>query len=195
MKLAVKREIWIFSALVLLMAATRYNHFGSAVSLPDASLAIFFLAGIVFPRIGWVALSAFTFLLLEAGGIDYYATEIQGVSDWCITPAYWFLIPTYASLWLGGRWFSSRLQNSWRSLGLFVGAAWLSTSIAFLISNASFYLLSGRIGEMGAVEYALAVAKYYPPYLLSGAMYLIVAGALYSLSVNLRHNTSATVRG
>lgn len=189
------RTMGFFAALILLMAATRYNHFGSAVALPDASLAVFFLAGILLPRMGWMALAAFAFLLLEAGAIDYYATEIQGVSDWCITPAYWFLIPTYASLWLGGSWFARQQQNGWRGAWLFAGAAWLSTSFAFLISNASFYLLSGRIGEMGAVEYSLSVAKYYTPYLLSSALYLAVVAALYLLFVNLRQVTSDTARG
>ena len=40
------RLIAIFAALAALMAATRFNHFGSAVSLPDASYAVFFLGGL-----------------------------------------------------------------------------------------------------------------------------------------------------
>jgi len=32
-------------ALMLLMAGTRFHHFGSAVNLPDASIAVFFLLG------------------------------------------------------------------------------------------------------------------------------------------------------
>jgi hypothetical protein len=31
------------------------------------------------------------------------AIMLGGVSDWCVTPAYGFLIPTYACLWYGGR--------------------------------------------------------------------------------------------
>ena len=116
----------VFAALVLLLAATRYNHFGSAVSLPDASLAVFFLGGFFLARRAWPGLLAFVFLLLEAGGMDYYATATQGVSDWCITPAYWFLVPTYASLWLGGVWFSIHQHNTWRSLAAFAVTAWLA---------------------------------------------------------------------
>lgn len=188
------RSMWIFAALALLMAATRYNHFGSSVSLPDASLAVFFLAGVLLPRLGWVALAAFGLLLLEAWGIDYYATQIQGVSDWCITPAYGFLIPTYASLWVGGSWFATRQQNTWRSLGEYFGIAALATSIAFLISNASFYLLSGRIGDMSAMEYATSVAKYYPPYLTSSFIYLAAAVILYVLLVVARKDSISVTR-
>ena len=51
-------------------------------------------------------MAAFSALIIEAGLIDYYATSVQGISDWCMSPAYWFLIPTYGSLWLVGRWFA-----------------------------------------------------------------------------------------
>lgn len=49
--------------LAALMALTRYGHFGSAVSLPDASLAVFFLAGFylpawVFPALLWLSIAA-----------------------------------------------------------------------------------------------------------------------------------------
>lgn len=102
------RTIAIFAALAALMAATRFNHFGSAVSLPDASYAVFFLGGLYLTRSASMSVAAFIALILEAGWIDYYATSVQGVADWCMSPAYWFLIPTYASLWLVGRWVVSR---------------------------------------------------------------------------------------
>lgn len=181
MKLDVKQTIWIFGALAALMLVTRHNHFGSAVSLPDASLAVFFLAGFVFPSVSRLALLAFAFLLLEAGSIDYYATQIQGVSDWCITPAYWFLIPTYASLWLGGAWLAPRQQSSWRGLAVFAGVAWLASTAAFVISNASFFWFSGRVTGTSTFEYASGVAQYYLPYLAGSFGYLAVAALVYAL--------------
>ena len=108
------RSIVIFAALATLMLATRFDHFGSAVALPDASLAVFFLGGIFLTLSARASLAAFTALILEAGLIDYYATSVQGISDWCMTPAYWFLIPTYGSLWLIGRWFAPRLTKEGR---------------------------------------------------------------------------------
>lgn len=190
MQLQIK-QLGMFVALVLLMAATRYNHFGSSVSLPDASLAVFILAGFLTARLTSLALPAFVLLILEAGGIDYYAINVAGVSDWCITPAYWFLIPTYASMWLGGRWFAKRQQYTLNSLVLFGGVSWLTTTAAFLISNVSFYLLSGRYSEMNATEYSDRVAQYYPPYLTGSMMYLALAVVVYIFLHNLSRASSS----
>ena len=185
------RQIGIFAALVLFMAATRfYSHFGSAVSLPDASLAVFFLAGFYLARLAKPAAIALVSLLLVAGGVDYYAIAFRGVSDWCFSPAYWFLIPTYACMWYAGRWFAARQQTSWTSLGLLAGVSWASTSAAFLISNGSFFMLSGRFSDMNLAQYAARVAQYYPPYLASTLMYLALAAVLHVLLTNL-HKTSA----
>jgi len=41
----------VIAGLVLLMALTRYNHFGSSVALPDASYAVFFLGGLFLGRV------------------------------------------------------------------------------------------------------------------------------------------------
>lgn len=184
------KQLGIFAALVLLMAATRGSHFGSSFSLPDATLAVFLLAGFLMPRFTWTALLAFVFLLLEAGAIDYYAINVDGVSDWCVTPAYWFLIPTYASMWFGGSWFATRQQNTWRSLALFGGVSWLAATAAFLISNSSFFLLSGHYSELSVAEYAVSMAQYYPPYLSGSLMYLALATVIYILLNNLNRGSA-----
>jgi len=184
------KHIGIFAALILLMAVTRSSHFGSTINLPDASLAIFLVAGFMLPRYTWAALAAFVFLLLEAGGIDYYAIVYRNVSDYCVSPAYWFLIPTYATMWLGGRWFAAQQKNSWKSLALFAGVSWLTSSIAFLISNGAFYTLSGRFAEMSIAEYAARVAKYYPPYVSNSLMYLAVAAIVYIAATQLLKTSS-----
>lgn len=188
------KQLWIVPVLALLMAATRYNHFGSSISLPDASLAVFLLAGFYTSRLTWPALLIFILLILEAGGIDYYAINVVGVSDWCVTPAYWFLIPTYACMWLGGRWFASRQQYNFNSVVLFGGISWLSTSAAFLISNASFYLLSGRYSDMKLAEYADRVAQYYPSYLAGSLTYLGLAVVIYIFLRNTSKTTAEVAR-
>ena len=76
-------------SLIALMVATRFHHFGDVLHLPDASLAVFFFAGF-YPKKMF-----FAFLLALAALIDYLAIE-NGTSGWCVTPAYVFLIPTYA---------------------------------------------------------------------------------------------------
>src|ERR1035438_5697145 len=99
MKLLHTRTWMIAAGLMLAMAATRFNHFGSAFSLPDASWSVFFLGGLYLSKYTRISIAVFIALLLQAGLMDSYVTTIQGVSDWCVTPAYWFLIPTYGSLW------------------------------------------------------------------------------------------------
>jgi hypothetical protein len=176
------RTMAIFAALVALMAVTRFNHFGSAVALPDASCAVFFLGGLYLARS--VPIALFAALIVEAGLIDYYATSVQGVSDWCMSPAYWFLIPTYGSLWLAGRWAALRstmqghTPESTRLVVLGV-TAWAACSFAFVLSNATFYLYSGYFAGMGAAEYVARVVQYYVPYVSVALLYISCAVALH----------------
>jgi hypothetical protein len=188
------KQVGLLIALIILMFTTRGSHFGSAFSLPDASLAIFLIAGFMLARFTLTALSAFVILLLVAGGMDYYAIAYNEVSDYCVSPAYWFLIPTYASMWLAGHWFASRKQNNWRSLALFGGVSLFSTSLAFLISNGAFYTLSGKFSDMNIAEYATRVAKYYPSYASGALMYLAIAAAIYILVNMLQNSATSTAR-
>jgi hypothetical protein len=188
------KQLGIFAAFVLLMAMTRGSHFGSSINLPDATLAIFLLAGFMLPRFTLTALAAFIFLLLEAGGLDYYAIVYRGVSDYCVSPAYWFLIPTYAIMWFAGHWFAARQHNNWSSLALFGGVSLLASSVAFLISNSAFYTLSGRFSEMSIAEYAARVAKYYPPYVSGSLMYLALAAVIYVAVKTLLKSSTGTAQ-
>ena len=162
--------------LALLMVATRFHHFGSTTHLPDASLAVFFLGGFYLRRS-----ALFGFYLAEAALIDYLAITLGGVSDWCVTPAYAFLIPTYASLWFGGAWYARRHRMEWRTLLPFFAAVALGVSAAFLISNSSFYLWSGYFPNLGWIEYASRVAKYFPPYASAAVAYVVLAAGLHVL--------------
>ncbi|MFZ2541961.1 MAG: hypothetical protein WAW75_09355 [Gallionella sp.] len=178
------RILATFVALAVLMAATRFDHFGSAVALPDASLAVFFLGGLYLDRSARASIAAYVALIFLAGLIDYYATSIQGISDWCFTPAYWFLIPTYGSLWLVGRWFAPRLTKeghtmSGKGLVALALAAWAVCSFAFMFSNATFYLFSEHFSDMSAAEYASRVAQYYGSYVSVALLYIACAVALH----------------
>ena len=191
MKLLSRRPVLICLALAVLMAATRfYSHFGSSIYLPDASLAVFFLAGFYLARLALPAMAAFVLLLLAAGWIDYYAIVFRGVSDECISPAYWFLIPTYACMWYAGRWFVARQQMKWANVGLLAAVAWGSTTVAFLISNGSYFLLSGNLAGMSLMQYAGGIAKYYPQYLFCTMLYLACAAALHIALANSGKKTN-----
>ncbi len=164
-------------ALIALMAATRMHHFGSGTHLPDASLAVFLLAGFLIASPAF-----FAALLVEAAALDYTAVTQLGVDNYCITPAYGFLIPTYAVLWFAGRAYSSMHQDSLRSIGLFSAISFLAVNLAFVISNGSFYLFSGKFSEMSASDYATSMTQYYIPYVTGAAIYLIPAVVIYALS-------------
>ena len=82
-------------SLALLIAATRSHHFATALHLPDASWAVFFLAGF-YLRPLWM----FPALMALAGVSDYMAIAWFGVSDFCMSPAYGFLLLAYGALWI-----------------------------------------------------------------------------------------------
>ncbi len=172
-------------ALIGLMLATRFHHFGGALSLPDASLAVFFFAGL-WVR-GW---KFFGLLLIEAGLIDYLSITQFNVSDYCISPAYVFLIPTYASLWFAGVYCKKYSAFNVSDLLTQFVVLLIATSVAFAISNGSFYLLSGKF-DVNWLEYSLRVAKYYPSYLAYTLVYAVIVYALVKL-ISVVFSTSLT---
>ena len=155
--------------LVALMVATRFNHFGSPVNLPDASLAVFFLAGLYLRRAIW-----FPVFIVAAGLMDW-ASIAGGVSDWCVTAAYGFLIPTYAALWFAGRWYRRHARMELRTLMPLVGALGLGLVFAFAISNGSFYLFSDYFAELAWTDYMRGVIGYFPAYAGYAVMYTMMA--------------------
>ncbi len=163
--------------LITLMALTRVHHFGDAFSLPDASLAVFFLAGLCCANHRFLGL-----LLVEAALLDYVAIHQFNVSDWCMSPAYVFLIPTYAVLWFAGRYCSRFKTAQWSELVYSLGLAVLATSAAFMISNGSFYLFSGRYANLPATQYAASVAQYYLPYMSSALIYTVLGLAVIKVA-------------
>lgn len=176
MKLLSKRNLLIMLVLAALMAATRMHHFGTSLHLPDASLAVFLLAGFLV-----ASPLLFGALLIEAAALDYVAIPQFGVNDYCVTPAYGFLIPTYAVLWFAGRYYARNHQNNLRSLGLFSAISLAAVNVAFVISNGAFYLFSGRYPDLSLGEYIARIAQYYVPYVSGAVIYLIPAAMLYVL--------------
>lgn len=193
MKILQNRTIWVVAALVSLMAMTRYNHFGSSVSLPDASYAVFFLGGLYLGRMR-SALAVLALLLVEAVLVDYYAINFRGVSAWCVTSAYGFLVFAYASLWFVGRWYAPRHNLTAKGLlGLFAAAA-AAGSLAFVIANVSFYLLAGYFGSMSVTEYISRVAHYYVSYVEVAVIYIgcaVIVQMGYAILTGKRRGANA----
>ncbi|WP_084191025.1 hypothetical protein [Methylomarinum vadi] len=155
-------------ALMVVMAATRIHHYGGPVSLPDASVAVFFLSGLWFGGI-----TLFVALLVEAAVLDYIAIGHLGVSGYCVSPAYVFLIATYGAVWFGGQYCKRFTGHNASHLAIKFAILIASVSMGFLISNGSFYLLSGRYPDSNWAEYINRVMMYYPPYLKYAVVYVL----------------------
>ena len=194
MKILQNRTTWIIAALITLMAMTRYNHFGSSVTLPDASYAVFFLGGLFLGRMRG-GLAVLALLMVEAAVVDYYAINFRDVSSWCVTSAYGFLMVAYAVLWSVGRWYAPRHNLTGKGLiGLFATAV-VAGSLAFVIANVSFYLLAGYFGSMSVAEYISRVAQYFGPYVEVTVIYIgcgvIVQMGFAILTDKVQRNTKA----
>jgi hypothetical protein len=168
---AVPRDATTGVALIAVLAATRAGHLGGIATPPDASLAVFFLLGLWLESPRWLVIS-----LLTAATSDAVAIA-QGASSYCITPAYPFLIPTYSALW-GAGWVTrvyAGLRSAWlRGLAL-SAALFTGVTVAFVLANASFYTLSGYFQAMPAAEYVRGVTQYFRPFLITTAVYVVIA--------------------
>jgi hypothetical protein len=172
--LSARNQVYVGLALAALMLTTRSHHFASVHHLPDASWAVFFLAG-VWLRPAWT----FPVLLAGAAATDYVAITVFGVSSFCVTPAYVMLLPAYGALWLAGRWFAGRGHEGWSALAPLAAAVTLSATVAELLSSGGFYFLGGRFADPTLAEFGGRFATYFPHNLLTMALYVGVAGVVY----------------
>jgi hypothetical protein len=185
MSLTRSQRAGIFAILALVMAATRVNHFAA---LADASWAVFFAAGFYLRgQMRW----AFPLLMALAVLIDFFVITGQGIDFWshyCVSIAYWFLVPAYLVLWLGG----SLVQSVYRGLGLreltLLGAsAIVAMTVSYAISNGSYYWLSdtwmagGKLRSFGG--WLENLGDWYVPYLRTTLMYAGIGAVLHAATV------------
>ena len=171
-----RNTVVMLATLAVLMGMTRFSHFGTAIHLPDASMAVLFLGGLYVRR----HLAFFGFVAL-AGALDFVSVRYAGTSDFCITPAYSFLLPAYAVLWYAGRLFADRLQASAGSLVTAAGVALLASTLSFVISNGAFYWLGGRYAEPHFAEYAARLMHWAPMFVRTAMAYVVVVLAAHGL--------------
>jgi hypothetical protein len=182
----------ILAILAMFMALTRFHHEGTAFTLPDASLAVFFLAGFYCNT-----LRCFFILLGVAFVVDYLAIVSFAVDGYCISPAYGFLIPTYGVMWLAGNWFFRQpRQGLMAACGLkLVAALLVSASTAFMLSNGSFYWFSGKFFGVSLLEYVDGVYGLYLPYLGAATLYTIIGFGIESGVCWLTHEVLSVEEG
>lgn len=170
--------LWLLLAAV--MTATRFKHFGDALHLPDASMAMFFLGGLYLRR-HWM----FIVMVLLAVALDWVSISYAGVSDFCVTLAYSFLPLAYAVLWYAGRWYAPRMQpGALPLLGAF-GVAVVAALLSFAISNGSFYWLGGRYAQPHLSEYLARLWQWGPLFVRTTLSYVAAALLLHALIAGL----------
>jgi hypothetical protein len=167
LSLTSRQQVAIGIALTLLMALTRSQHWATQMSLPDATWAAFFIAG-VYLRSIWVAPA----LMLGAAMIDYVAITFGGVSSFCVSPAYALLVPAYAALFIAGRVYARQHRLSWSALPWLVACAVGGAMLAELFSSGGFYFFSGRFAEPGLAEFLPRLMQYFPDMLATMMAYL-----------------------
>jgi hypothetical protein len=158
------------------MVATRFHHFGDVLHLPDASMALFFLGGLCL-RKHW----QFAVFIGLAVAIDWIAIEHAGVSDFCVTPAYSFLLPAYGVLWYAGRLYADRLQQTWGALLGAAGIGLVAAVVSFAISNGAFYWLGGRYENPHVAEYVARAWQWGPLFVRTTMAYIVVALVAHAL--------------
>lgn len=172
-------------ALATLMVATRGQHFASVDALPSASWAVFFLAG-VFLRPLW----AFAALFALASALDLASLQSGTISDWCMSPSYWALVPAYGALWGAGRIYARHHRDHVATLlplGLcLIGGA----SLAYLCSGGGFYFFSGRYPDPTLAGFLPRIAQYLPRNLGNLAIYVGFASCLYAVLRYARRDTT-----
>lgn len=181
-----KKPLLIAAAITFAMLLTRGSHVLTQVSLPDASLALFLLGGLLLKRWGWFA--AFFGL---ATFIDFGAAALDPLQGFCLTNGYWGLIPSYAALWFGGLWLAKQ-KNPFAALP-FALVSLSATLIAFVVSTQTYYLFSGRFPAQGLFESMKHGWNYLPDWMMVNAAYFGLVLLVVALVRSLKSNQTAKV--
>jgi hypothetical protein len=190
-RLTTRRSVG-FCALAALMVVTRSGHLGTAWAPPDASWAVLYLAGFYFSREWRWALPS---LLCTAIVVDFVVIRDFGVSSYCVTAAYAFILPAYSLLWLGGAWLRREYRHQPVDLARCAASFALAASLCFLLTNASFYWLGGRVASPSVAGWWASFARWYPDFLGASFSYVGIAAALHAvLARPARSPVTADVR-
>jgi hypothetical protein len=187
------QRLGILLALVAVMAATRIHLSLLHHNVLDASWAIFFLAGFWLRGAGrW----AFPLLMAEAVLLDYLVINGQGGDFWshyCVSMAYWFLIPSYFSLWLGGSWLAKHHQLGLRlqTLAMATVALIVSWAACYIVSNGSFYWLSDSVPLPRSFgSWFVNLGDWYLFFLGTTALYVGIGAVVHLLAVQFSRAVS-----
>ncbi|MGH8181911.1 MAG: hypothetical protein ACRETR_13140 [Steroidobacteraceae bacterium] len=182
MTILTPRRLAGFCALWALMVLTRSGHLGTAWTPPDASWPVLYLAGFYFTRQWRWALPT---LLFTAVIVDFIVIRYFGVSNYCVTVAYVFMLPAYSLLWLGGAWLRRAYRHERRDLARCAASFALAASLCFLVTDTSFYWLGGRVPLASVAGWWAAFAHWYPDFLGVSFIYVGIAAVLHAAFARL----------
>lgn len=183
------QRLAIFCAIALVLIATRLNVIGTIfhfAPIPDASWAMFFVGGYYLRGASrW----AFPILMALAVLVDYWVITHAGMDFWahyCVSPAYWFLLPSYFALWFGGLWLRKHERGlNVRTLGLLAVSVIVAFSACFVLSNGSFYWLSDTVTNPTFAGWVKNLGDWYLPFLRVMVAYVAVTAVIHALGVGL----------
>lgn len=182
----------ILTLLAALMAATRINHFAP---VPDASWAVFFLGGVYLAT--WTRW-AFPLLMVLAVAIDYAVITRTGANFWqhyCVSPAYWALVPAYFAMWTGGLWLRrGSIANDARTLGRAAAALVASVVVCQLIAQGSFYWVSASVAQPTLAGWWQNYVQWLLPYMQTAAMYVAGAALVHVGATSLARDRAVAAR-
>ena len=186
------RRATIFALLAGLMAATRLHHFAA---VPDASWAVFFIGG--FYLANWQRW-AFPALMVLAVAVDWFVIRSQGLSFWqhyCVSPAYWCLVPAYFALWAGGGLLRRRLSASAPlAIGQLVVALVASVAVCHLLAQGSFYWISASVADPTLAGWWKNYSDWLLPYMRVAALYVGAAAMAHVLLTRVLLKPAAGIR-
>lgn len=201
MSLSTGQRFAIFGAIALVLVVTRLHVIATAfhfTAIPDASWAMFFVGGFFLRGASrW----AFPVLMALAVAVDYIVISNAGLNFWshyCVSPAYWLLVPAYFALWYGGLLLRRHYNGlTLRTLGLLGATLFVAFCVCFVLSNGSFYWMSSSwIGNSGTVPtfagWTKNLGDWFVPFLRVTVAYVAIVAALHAAAVGLTRTLGAS---
>ena len=161
------KEVKISIFLIFFIFLTRVSHELTLLSLPDASLIIFFAAGIFLKNIKWLL-----FFVSLIVGIDLYAINANNMLHINLTFSYWVYVTTYLMSWYAGKEILSG-RPSLKAL-IYIPTILGVLVMAFIISYSSHYFLSGWINNPEFYGNLLFLKANLSSFLVPNLTYAIV---------------------
>ncbi len=169
------RARWAIGVLLAVMVlATHGQHDATPLHLPQATWAAFFLGGYYLRHVRLWILG-----LGLVGALDFAAVTWGGVSDFCLSPAYLFMVPAYGVLWLAGRFSATHVGGLDRRSLMALALGLSSIVVAETLASGSFYLWSGRIEQVSLGGLVAYLVTWAPQTLESFAFWIGVAAPIH----------------